>query len=145
MKKISQTIHSHYEITSFLSVIKLPESCHSQFFTFELFCTDFFNVNKKKWQLSLFLIKILTTGRLSFQIVSPIIVNNLPKNFFSRFYFAYKLYKRSDFMKRRRLQSYLFSFYLKTMVKINKIMTLPCYNLILLLFSEKKKSVFMFM
>ena len=42
-------------------------------------------------------------------------------------------------MKRRRLQSYLFSFYLKTMVKINKIMTLPCYNLILLLFSEKKK------
>ena len=71
MKKISQSIHSHYEITSFLSVIKLPESCHSQFFTFELFCTDFFNVNKKKWQLSLFLIKILTTGRLSFQIVSP--------------------------------------------------------------------------
>ena len=50
MKKRSQTIPSHYEITSFLSVIKLPESCHSQFFTFELFYTDFFNVNKKKWQ-----------------------------------------------------------------------------------------------
>ena len=49
MKKISQTIHSHYEITSFLSVIKLPESCHSHFFTFELFYTDFFNANKKKW------------------------------------------------------------------------------------------------
>ena len=29
-------------------------------------------------------------------------------------------------------------------VEINKIMTLPCYIFILLLFSEKKKSVFMF-
>ena len=69
-------------------------------FKFELFYTDFFNINKKSQQSPLFLIKILATGRHSFNIVSPRNFSNLSNKYFLRSYFSCKLHERSGFMNK---------------------------------------------
>ena len=106
-------------ITNFsIPVIKLPYFCLLKtcqkvvilIFKFELFHT----ISLKQEKLATITVSYQNFDNwLDFFPNSACTFINLSNKCFLRFHFTYKLYERSDFMKRMHFQSYLFLLYLK--------------------------------